>query len=46
MVMLQNCKARKKTYSLQKIADFKGKIITNSIEGLELELITVMFGSS
>jgi UDP-N-acetylmuramoyl-L-alanyl-D-glutamate--2,6-diaminopimelate ligase len=38
MVMLQNCKAAKKTYGLKKMADFKGKIITNSIEGLELEI--------
>lgn len=38
MVMLQNCKAKKQTYGLKKMADFKGKIITNSIEGLELEI--------
>jgi UDP-N-acetylmuramoyl-L-alanyl-D-glutamate--2,6-diaminopimelate ligase len=38
MVMLQNSKAKKKTYGLKKMADFKGKIITNSIEGLELEI--------
>jgi UDP-N-acetylmuramoyl-L-alanyl-D-glutamate--2,6-diaminopimelate ligase len=38
MVMLQNCKARKQTYGLKKMADFKAKIITNSIEGLELEI--------
>lgn len=38
MVMLQNCKAKKETYGLKKMADFKGKIITNSIEGLELEI--------
>jgi UDP-N-acetylmuramoyl-L-alanyl-D-glutamate--2,6-diaminopimelate ligase len=38
MVMLQNCKAKKLTYGLKKMADFKGKIITNSIEGLEVEL--------
>jgi UDP-N-acetylmuramoyl-L-alanyl-D-glutamate--2,6-diaminopimelate ligase len=38
MVMLQNCKAKKHTYGLQKMADFKAKIITNSIEGLELEI--------
>lgn len=38
MVMLQNCKAKKQTYGLKKLADFKGKIITNSIEGLELEV--------
>lgn len=38
MVMLQNCKAKKHTYGLKKMADFKAKIITNSIEGLELEI--------
>jgi len=38
MVMLQNCKAKKQTYGLKKMADFKAKIITNSIEGLELEV--------
>ena len=38
MVMLQNCKARKLSYSLKKVTDFKGKIITNSIEGLEVEI--------
>ncbi len=38
MVMLQNCKAKKQTYALQKMADFKAKIVTNSIEGLEIEI--------
>lgn len=38
MVMLQNTKAKKKTFALKKMADFKAKIITNSIEGLELEI--------
>ncbi len=38
MVMLQNTKATKYTYGLKKMVDFKGKIITNSIEGLELEI--------
>ncbi len=38
MVMLQNTKAKKYTFGLKKPADFKGKIITNSIEGLELEI--------
>jgi UDP-N-acetylmuramoyl-L-alanyl-D-glutamate--2,6-diaminopimelate ligase len=38
MVMLQNCKAKKQMYGLKKMADFKGKIVTNSIEGLELEI--------
>lgn len=38
MVMLQNTKAGKHTFGLKKMVDFKGKIITNSIEGLELEV--------
>ncbi|MEO5975663.1 MAG: UDP-N-acetylmuramoyl-L-alanyl-D-glutamate--2,6-diaminopimelate ligase [Chryseolinea sp.] len=38
MVMMQNTKATKYTYGLKKMVDFKGKIITNSIEGLELEI--------
>jgi UDP-N-acetylmuramoyl-L-alanyl-D-glutamate--2,6-diaminopimelate ligase len=38
MVMLQNTKARKQSFGLKKMVDFKGKIITNSIEGLELEV--------
>lgn len=38
MVMLQNTKAKQYTYGLKKMADFKAKIITNSIEGLELEI--------
>ena len=38
MVMLQNTKAKKQTYGLMKMADFKGKIITNSITGLQLEI--------
>lgn len=38
MVMLQNTKARKNSFGLKKMVDFKGKIITNSIDGLELEI--------
>lgn len=38
MIMLQNTKADKNTFGLRKPADFKAKIITNSIEGLELEI--------
>jgi len=38
MVMLQNTSASKYSYGLKKMVDFKGKIITNSIEGLELEI--------
>jgi UDP-N-acetylmuramoyl-L-alanyl-D-glutamate--2,6-diaminopimelate ligase len=38
MVMLQNTKATKYTYGIKKMVDFKGLIITNSIEGLEVEI--------
>ena len=38
MVMLQNTDARRLTYSLQTIADFKGKIIESHIEGTEMEI--------
>lgn len=38
MVMLQNTKASKRTYALKKMADFKAKVMTNSLEGLELEI--------
>ncbi len=38
MVMLQNTRSTKYSYGLKKMVDFKGKIITNSIEGLELEI--------
>lgn len=37
-VMIQNCKARKYSYALKKIADFKAKIIENSFEGLQLNI--------
>jgi len=38
MVMLQNTAAQRRTYSLQKLADFKGRIIESHIEGTEMEL--------
>lgn len=38
MVMLQNTKAKKQSFGLKKMVDFKGKIITNSIEGIEMEI--------
>ena len=38
MVMLQNTKALKHTYALKSIADYKGKIISNSLEGLEMDI--------
>ncbi|MCE7926472.1 MAG: UDP-N-acetylmuramoyl-L-alanyl-D-glutamate--2,6-diaminopimelate ligase [Haliscomenobacteraceae bacterium CHB4] len=37
-VMLQNTKAAKYTYGLRTVADFKAKIIDNSLTGLHLEL--------
>ncbi|MCH7403831.1 UDP-N-acetylmuramoyl-L-alanyl-D-glutamate--2,6-diaminopimelate ligase [Belliella kenyensis] len=38
MVMLQNTQATKQTYGLRFPSDFKAKILTNSIEGLELDI--------
>ncbi len=38
MVMLQNTRANKKSYGLKKLVDFKGKILSNTIEGLEIEI--------
>ena len=37
-VMLQNTVARKYTYSLQTLADFKGKIVESHIDGSELHI--------
>lgn len=38
MVMLQNCKATHQTFGLKSPADFKAKIISNTLEGLELDI--------
>lgn len=38
LVMLQNCEARKYTYSLRTLADYKGKIIENHFDGMTLEV--------
>jgi UDP-N-acetylmuramoyl-L-alanyl-D-glutamate--2,6-diaminopimelate ligase len=38
MVMIQNCAAKKYTYSLNTLADFKGKILENSLTGLLLSV--------
>ena len=35
-IMLQNCKAKKHSYALKKVADFKAKIIENGLLGLHL----------
>ncbi|ATL47281.1 UDP-N-acetylmuramoyl-L-alanyl-D-glutamate--2,6-diaminopimelate ligase [Chitinophaga caeni] len=37
-VMLQNTKARKATYSLRTLADFKGKILENGLTGLFMQI--------
>jgi UDP-N-acetylmuramoyl-L-alanyl-D-glutamate--2,6-diaminopimelate ligase len=38
MVMLQNTRAAKHTFALKKMADYKARIISNSLDGLELEV--------
>ncbi len=38
LVMLQNCKATHQTFALKTAADFKAKIISNTLEGLELDI--------
>ncbi len=37
-VMVQNCKGVHHTFALKSSADFKGKIISNTLEGLELDI--------
>jgi UDP-N-acetylmuramoyl-L-alanyl-D-glutamate--2,6-diaminopimelate ligase len=37
-VMLQNCRAKKYSFSLTRMADYHARVVTNSIEGLELEI--------
>ena len=37
-VMMQNTKADKNTYSLKSMADFKAKILHNTLQGLELDV--------
>lgn len=38
MVMLQNTKAAKFKYALRSISDFKAKVVSNTIQGLELDI--------
>lgn len=38
MVMLQNTKAKKYTYGIKKMADYRTKVVTNSLDGLELAM--------
>lgn len=44
-VMVQNTAARVMTYSLQQPADFKGRLLENSLEGLQLEINGIAFYS-
>ena len=37
-VMLQNTRAGQYTYSLKSASDFKGKVVSSTLEGLELEI--------
>ena len=38
MVILQNCKAEKHTYSIRSLGDFSARIIENQINGLNLQI--------
>ncbi len=38
LVMVQNTRAEIKTYALKRMASFKGKIISNNLDGLHLEI--------
>jgi UDP-N-acetylmuramoyl-L-alanyl-D-glutamate--2,6-diaminopimelate ligase len=44
-VMVQNCNASNYTFSLLSLADFKGRLISNSLEGLEMKLGEIDFHS-
>ena len=37
-IMLQNTRAEKRTFGVKSMSDFKAKIISNSLEGLELDI--------
>jgi len=37
-VMLQNTSARRLTYAINRMADFKGRLLENTFEGLQLEM--------
>ena len=38
LIMLQNTRAEKITYAVKRLADFKAKVLSNTIKGLELEI--------
>jgi UDP-N-acetylmuramoyl-L-alanyl-D-glutamate--2,6-diaminopimelate ligase len=37
-IMVQNCKAKKQFFALKTMADFKGKVLTNTFSGLEMNI--------
>lgn len=37
-IMLQNTKAEKNSYALKSVADFKAKLISNTLQGIELDI--------
>ncbi|UII23237.1 UDP-N-acetylmuramoyl-L-alanyl-D-glutamate--2,6-diaminopimelate ligase [Fulvivirga ligni] len=37
-IMLQNTKATKNTFALKSVAEFKGKMIANTLQGLEMDI--------
>lgn len=37
-IMLQNTKAEKNTYALKSVANFKSRLVSNTIQGLEMEI--------
>jgi UDP-N-acetylmuramoyl-L-alanyl-D-glutamate--2,6-diaminopimelate ligase len=37
-VMLQNCKARKRKFALERMAEYKARVLENAFEGLQLEI--------
>lgn len=39
LVMMQNTKASKNSYALKTMCDFKAKVLSNTIQGLELEIV-------
>ena len=37
-IMIQNCQARAKTYSLKTISDFKGRVLESHFDGMQLKI--------
>lgn len=38
VILLQNCRARKFTFALEAVADFRAKLVTSTLHGLELQI--------